>query len=85
MIFDTSQFHAQLIAQSLIFRIKIPFSVSSTTTWDDSFSSYFRAISAGIIRVAEILLIKNIFDIPFEYVDSILLEYKPDKRYKCDP
>ena len=41
----------------------MPSGISSTTTWEGSFNPCLFAISRGIIKVAEILLIKNIFAI----------------------
>jgi hypothetical protein len=49
------------------FFISMPFSsgLSSTTTWEGSFRSYFLAMSMGIINVADILLVSQTFDRPF--------------------
>ena len=55
------------LIQSSNFRISMPLrsGLSSTTTWEDSLSSYFLAMSIGMISVADTLLVIQTFDKPF--------------------
>ena len=72
------------LTQSSNFRISMPFrsGLSSTTTCEDSFNSYFFAISVGIISVADTLFVIHIFDSPL--VNPLLLHrsFRITKSYK---
>ena len=45
--------------------MRIPLAVSSTTTWDGCSNPYLRAVSAGIIRVADILFKRKVLETVF--------------------